>query len=41
MKAATGVFDGVMRFVKVASAEPGKPRRSVQELFEAFAVSPH
>jgi hypothetical protein len=27
---------GVMRFVRVATAEPGRPRNSVRELLEAF-----
>jgi hypothetical protein len=30
---------GVMRFVRVDTAEPGKPRASVEDLFEAFGKS--
>ena len=32
---------GVMRFVRVDTAESGKPRGSVQELLEAFGARPH
>jgi hypothetical protein len=31
---------GVMRFVRVNTADPGKPRGPVQELLEAFGLSP-
>ena len=32
---------GLMRFVKVDSAKPGRPHGSVQQLFDAFGLSTH